>query len=148
MPTAYFIIQTCKMRRVFRFTRYARYYTYIKRNTFQRWYTKNMILVNTDSIPNYKIVKTFGIVKGTVVQTKTVLDELLSKSKYFLIGDLGYCEDVLEASRQESINKMIGEAEKKGANAILNVTMDMNTFGNGSSEILTYGTSVKIKPKD
>ena len=104
-----------------------------------------MILVNIESIPGETITETLGIVKGEVVQSKHVGRDFMAGMKTIVGGEIkGYTEMIREA-RQIATDRMIEEAEKLGADAIINVRFGSSAVMQGAAEIIAYGTAVKLK---
>ncbi len=104
-----------------------------------------MILVNIDYVPNKEIDRSLGIVKGEIVQTKHLGKDFMAGLKTLVGGEIqGYTEMIAEA-RRIATQRMVEEAEKIGADAIVNVRYCSSEIMQGASEILAYGTAVKLK---
>lgn len=103
-----------------------------------------MILVNTDYITG-KELETLSIVKGSTIQSKHLGKDILSGLKTLVGGELtGYVEMVNEA-RAIATRRMVEEAEKLGADAVINIRYTTSSVMQGAAEILSYGTAVKFK---
>ena len=104
-----------------------------------------MILTTTSEIQNYTIIETIGLVSGNMVQSKHVGRDIMAGLKTLVGGEIsGYTEMLIEA-RQQAQERMIKDAVDQGANAILNVRYTTSAIAQGMSELLVYGTAVKIK---
>jgi uncharacterized protein YbjQ (UPF0145 family) len=104
-----------------------------------------MIIVNTDKIEGKKITKTLGLVKGNTIRAKWLGRDIMAGLKQIVGGELkGYTEMMTEA-REQAINRMIGEAKKLKADAIINVRFTSSQVMQSAAEILVYGTAVKLK---
>ena len=104
-----------------------------------------MILTTTSEIQNYTITETIGLVSGNMVQSKHVGRDIMAGLKTLVGGEIsGYTEMLIEA-RQQAQERMIKDAVDQGANAILNVRYTTSAIAQGMSELLVYGTAVKIK---
>lgn len=104
-----------------------------------------MILVNTEYIPNKEIIEVVGMVKGEIVQSKHLGRDFMAGLKTIVGGEIkGYTEMIAEA-RKIATDRMIKEAEKLGADAIVGIRYSSSAVMQGASEILAYGTAVKIK---
>ncbi|MCR5089515.1 MAG: YbjQ family protein [Oscillospiraceae bacterium] len=102
-----------------------------------------MKLVSIDSIPGRKI-EALGIVKGTVVQTKNVGRDFMAGMKTLVGGEIvGYTE-MLNEARQIATKRMVDEAEKLSADAIVGVRYGSSQVMQGAAEVIAYGTAVKI----
>ncbi len=103
-----------------------------------------MILVNTDYISG-KDLETIGLVKGSIIQSKHIGKDIASGLKTLVGGELkGYSEMINEA-RAKATKRMVEEAGKLGADAIVNVRYASSAVMTGAAEILAYGTAVKFK---
>ncbi|MGF1727905.1 YbjQ family protein [Photobacterium nomapromontoriensis] len=103
-----------------------------------------MLLVTTPDIPGTIIKDVVGTVSGNVVQSKHVGRDIMAGFKSIFGGEIrGYTEMLTEA-RQEATRRAIAEAEALGADAIVNVRYTTSAIMQGASEILVYGTAVKL----
>ena len=104
-----------------------------------------MVLVTTDTIPGKKITESLGIVKGEIVQSKHIGKDFLAGMRNIVGGEVrGYTEMIAEA-RSLATERMISEAQKLGADAIIGIRYGSSTITQGAAEILAYGTAVKIE---
>ncbi len=105
----------------------------------------DIIVVTTDSIQGKKIVKTFGLVKGNTIRAKWFGKDIMAGLRNIVGGELKEYTEMLSEAREESINRMINQANKLGANAIINVRFTTSQTMAGAAELLAYGTAVKVK---
>ncbi len=104
-----------------------------------------MILTTTPEIKNHTITETLGLVSGNMVQSKHIGRDIMAGLKTLVGGEIsGYTEMLVEA-RQKAQNRMMDEARALGANAIVNVRYTTSAIAQGMSELLAYGTAVKIE---
>lgn len=103
-----------------------------------------MILVNTDYVSG-KELQTIGLVKGSTIQSKHVGKDILSGLKTLVGGELTAYSDMMNEARVKATKRMVEEAEKLGADAIVNIRYTSSTVMAGAAEILAYGTAVKFK---
>lgn len=104
-----------------------------------------MILVSTEFVANKEVIETLGVVKGEIVQTKHLGRDFMAGLKTIVGGEIkGYTEMMAEA-RNIATNRMIEEAQKLGADAVIGVRYCGSEVMQGASEILAYGTAVKLK---
>jgi uncharacterized protein YbjQ (UPF0145 family) len=102
-----------------------------------------MKLLSIDVIPG-KNYEPLGIVKGTVVQSKNIGRDFMAGMKTLVGGEIkGYTEMLIEA-RQIATKRMVDEAEKMGADAIVGVRYGSSAVMQGAAEIIAYGTAVKF----
>ena len=104
-----------------------------------------MILTTSSELHDGTITETIGIVSGNMVQSKHVGRDIMAGLKTIVGGEIkGYTEMLVEA-RKSAQQRMVDEAENLGADAIVNVRYTTSAIGQGMSELLAYGTAVKIK---
>ena len=104
-----------------------------------------MILTNIDYVPGYAVAESVGLVKGSTIRAKHIGKDILSVFRMLVGGDLKEYGEMIVESRQLSTAKMVAEAEKLGANAIINIRFTTSNVMQGAAEILVYGTAVKIE---
>lgn len=104
-----------------------------------------MIIATTENIAGKSIKETLGIVKGEVVQTKHVGNDIMAGFKTLVGGEVKGYTDMLDQARKTATERMVKEAEKMGADAIVGVRYGSSTVMGGASEMLAYGTAVKLK---
>ena len=104
-----------------------------------------MIITTTDKIPGKEIIETIGLVKGNTARARNVGRDIFAFAKNIVGGEVLEYTKLIAESREQSIDRMKEEAEKVGANAIVCLRFSSTTIGSGISEVLVYGTAVKIK---
>ncbi|EGQ7766968.1 heavy metal-binding domain-containing protein [Vibrio parahaemolyticus] len=103
-----------------------------------------MIYTTTDTIPGKEIAEVRGVVTGNVVQSKHIGRDLMAGLKSIVGGEIrGYTEMMTEA-RDIAIQRMVEQANQKGAEAIVGIRFTTSSIVDGSSEILAFGTAVKL----
>ena len=106
---------------------------------------EKIILSTTDRIPNKTIIVLFGVVKGSTIRARWFGRDIAASFKMIIGGEIkGYTKMISDA-RQEAEDRMIEEAEKLGADAVVNIRYTTSTVMQGAAEILAYGTAVKLK---
>ncbi|MBA7670278.1 hypothetical protein ES703_78423 [subsurface metagenome] len=104
-----------------------------------------MKLANTDFIPGYQIQEVLGLVLGNTVRAKHIGRDIMAGLKSIVGGEIQEYTDMLSDARKEALNRMINEAKKLGADAVINIRfMTSQTMGS-AAELLAYGTAVKLK---
>ncbi len=106
-----------------------------------------MIVTTTDYIPGYEIEEIIGVVMGNTVRAKHIGKDILAGLKNIIGGEIEEYTEMLKDARIEAMNRMINEAKKIGANAVINVRFATSQTMAGAAELLAYGTAVKIKRK-
>ena len=103
-----------------------------------------MILVNTDYISN-KNLETLSLVKGSTIQSKHLGKDILSGLKTLVGGELTAYSEMMNEARAIATKRMVEEAEKLGADGIVNIRYASSAVMSGAAEIIVYGTAVKFK---
>ena len=98
----------------------------------------------TESVAGHIVEESFGIVTGNVVQSKHIGRDIMAALKSLVGGEIkGYSEMLIEA-RNLATERMFEDARMRGANAVVNVRYTTSSIAQGMSEILAYGTAVKL----
>ncbi len=104
-----------------------------------------MIFSTTEAVPGKEISEILGVVTGNVVQSKHIGRDIMAGLKSIVGGEIrGYTEMLTEA-RNVAIERMVQSANEKGADAIVGVRFTTSAIMDGSSELLVFGTAVKLK---
>ncbi|MFA5484731.1 MAG: YbjQ family protein [Candidatus Pacearchaeota archaeon] len=104
-----------------------------------------MIISTTQEIPNKKIKEILGVVKGNTIRTRNVGIDILAGLKNLIGGEVKTYTQMTVQAREEAYNRMINEALKLNADAIVGVRFSTSVVMQGASEMLAYGTAVKLK---
>jgi|TARA_B110000967_G_scaffold182226_1_gene199994 uncharacterized protein YbjQ (UPF0145 family) len=104
-----------------------------------------MIITTTETIPNTDILKILGIARGSTVRAKSAASDFMAGLKNFVGGELNEYTKLQSESREQALKRMVTDGMKLGADAIVNVRLTTSTITQGASEILAYGTAVKLK---
>ena len=103
-----------------------------------------MIVTTMNDIPGYTVDEVFGEVMGLTVRSRNVGSQIGAGLKSILGGELKGMTKALVASREQVRERMIEEAEAKGANAIIAMRFDTSEMGGNWTEICAYGTAVRV----
>ena len=104
-----------------------------------------MIITTMNDIPGYQIEEVFGEVFGLTVRSRNIGSQLGAGLKSILGGELKGMTKALIDSRQQVTERMVEEAEAKGANAIVAMRFDTSEMGQNWTEICAYGTAVRAR---
>ena len=104
-----------------------------------------MIIVNTPSIQNKTIIEVLGIARGSTVRARNVGQDIFAGLKNIIGGEISEYTKLQAQSREQALQRMKDDAERIGANAIVNVRLTTSMVMQGCSEILAYGTAVVVK---
>jgi uncharacterized protein YbjQ (UPF0145 family) len=106
-----------------------------------------MIVVNTETIPGLRIVQIKGIVQGNTVRAKHVGRDIAASFKNLVGGEMAGYTELLTEARREALERMLGQAEQLGANAVLNVRFSTSSVTQGAAELYAYGTAAVVEPE-
>ncbi len=104
-----------------------------------------MILSTLEAVPGKDIVEHLGIVQGSTVRAKHIGRDIAASLKNIVGGELRGYSELLSEARDEAVERMIGQASAKGANAVVNVRFATSSVAQGASEILAYGSAVVVE---
>lgn len=104
-----------------------------------------MIVVTTDTVEGKRIVEVLGLVKGNVVRARHVGRDIVAALRGLVGGEVKEYTQLLSESREHAIARMVQEAEALGANAIVGFRLSTSGVMSGASEILAYGTAVRLE---
>jgi len=106
-----------------------------------------MKLYSIENLPGVKIEEVLGLVMGEVVQSKHLGKDIMAGFKTIVGGEISGYTEMLSEARKIATYRMVQEAEKMGANAIIGIRYGSSEAMQGAAEMLAYGTAVKIKEK-
>jgi len=104
-----------------------------------------IITTTTSKIPNKKVAKILGVVKGNTVRVKNIGKDIGAAFKNMVGGEIGSYTDMTAQARDEAFNRMVNEAIELKADAVINIRFTTSMVMSGASEMLAYGTAVKLK---
>jgi uncharacterized protein YbjQ (UPF0145 family) len=104
-----------------------------------------MLIATTNELPGYTIVEVLGEVMGLTVRSRNVGSQLGASLKSLVGGELRGMTKALTDSRHEVVERMVSEAEAKGADAIVAMRFDTSEMGPNWTEICAYGTAVRAR---
>jgi uncharacterized protein YbjQ (UPF0145 family) len=105
-----------------------------------------MLVATTNDLPGYRIVAHLGLVRGVTVRSRSVIGNIGGSIQSIFGGKLSIYVDLAEAARKEAYELLVAHADEMGANAILAMRYDANEIMEGITEVLAYGTAVKVEP--
>lgn len=103
-----------------------------------------MIITSTEKIPNKEIVEILGIARGSTVRARSIGRDIFAGLKNMVGGEIEEYTQLQAQSREQALQRMIQDAERLGADAVVNVRFQSSMIMQGAAEILAYGTAVKI----
>lgn len=104
-----------------------------------------MIIVTSDGIEGKRIVKTLGLVKGSTIRARHVGRDITASLRSIVGGEITEYTKLMAEAREQAIHRMVEQAEKMGANAIVDTRFVTSMVMSGASELLVYGTAVVVE---
>ncbi len=104
-----------------------------------------MLLSTTDTIEGKKIVKHLGLVKGNTIRARHIGRDIMAGLRNIVGGEISDYTKMMAESREQALDRMIEDAQKLGANAIVQVRFATSMIMQSASEILAYGTAVVVE---
>ena len=100
------------------------------------------MITTAQDIPGYRITKNFGIVRGLIVRSRSVVGNIGASLQTLFGGNITIYSELCEKARGDAHRLMVEHAGQLGANAIIGVRYDANEITDGVTEVLAYGTAV------
>ncbi len=104
-----------------------------------------MLLTTTDTIEGKKIVKTLGLVRGNTIRARHIGNDIMAGLKNIVGGEISNYTKMMAESREQALDRMIEEAQGKGANAVIQMRFATSMIMTSAAEILAYGTAVIVE---
>ena len=107
---------------------------------------KNKLIITTgNEVPNKKVNLILGLVQGSTVRSRNIGRDIGAGFQSIIGGEVKTYTEMTKNAREEAYNRMVNEANKLGADAIIGVRFTTSMIMTGASEMLAYGTAVKLK---
>ena len=104
-----------------------------------------MLMSNLETMPGYRITQHLGLVSGNTIRAKHVGRDIMAGLKNIVGGEIKGYTELLSEARNEAIARMVGAAEKLGANAVVNVRLSTSAVMAAAAELFAYGTAVVVE---
>ena len=104
-----------------------------------------MIVTTSDAIEGKRVKRVIGLVKGNTVRARFFVKDIIAGIRNMVGGEISEYTQLLAQAREQAIDRMIEDAEKKGANAVVAMRFTTSSVMAAASEILAYGTAVEIE---
>ena len=106
-----------------------------------------MIITPGSSIAGFRVVKTFGLVRGNTVRARNIGRDLLAVLKNMIGGEIEEYSKLMGESRDQALDRMSANAAELGANAVIDMRFMTSFIMGAASEILAYGNAVYVEPE-
>lgn len=104
-----------------------------------------MIKTTTETIPNREIIEILGVARGSTVRARNIGRDIFAGLKNIVGGEIEEYTKLQAQSREQALERLEQDANKMGADALINIRLTTSMVMQGCSEILAYGTAVKLK---
>lgn len=103
-----------------------------------------MILSTTFEVNRYQVTEILGLVKGNTIRARNIGRDIMAKLRAIIGGEVRDYTKMMAEAREQSLDRMVAEAESLGADAVIGVRFSTSSLMQGAAELLAYGTAVKI----
>lgn len=104
-----------------------------------------MIVTTMNDLPGYKVVEVKGLVRGVIVRSRSVVGNVGAAVQSLFGGDITIFTKLADEARQHAYDRMVQHAREMGADAIIAMRYDANEITDGITEVLAYGTAVRVE---
>ena len=104
-----------------------------------------MMIATTETIAGREVVETLGLVRGATVRSKHIGTDIMAGLRNVVGGEMKGYSSMLAGAREQALDRMADEARRLGADAIVGFRMETSSIMSGASEILAYGTAVRLR---
>jgi len=104
-----------------------------------------MEFVTTDTVPGSEIEESLGIARGNTVKARNVGRDITQSIRNITGGELTAYSELLSDARDEALERMAEDARSMDADAVVNVRMESSAIAKGGSEVIAYGTAVRLE---
>lgn len=106
------------------------------------------LTTTTFDLPGYRVAKSFGVVRGIIVRSRSVVGNFGASIQAIFGGNITLYTDLCERARDDAFNLMLTHAGQLGANAVVGVRYDATEIAPGITEVLCYGSAVFVEKAD
>mgnify|MGYP001178419265 CR=1 FL=1 len=104
-----------------------------------------MIVVTSEQIAGKRVVKTLGLCRGNTIRARHIGKDIIAGLRTLVGGEISEYSKLIAESREQSIDRMVTEAEDLGANAIFAARFTTSVMTGGAAELLAVGTAVVVE---
>lgn len=108
---------------------------------------QSKMITTTFELPKYKVVNQMGIVRGITVRSRSIVGNIIGGIHSLFGGNITVYTQLCETAREEAFELMVKHAEQLGTNAIIGMRYDATEVMAGLTEVLCYGTAVRVEPE-
>ena len=104
------------------------------------------LTTTTFELPGYRIKRNFGVVRGIVVRSRSIVGTIGAGLQTIVGGNISLFSKLCEQTRSDAFEQMLQQAGALGANAVIGTRYDATEIMQGVTEVLSYGTAVEVEP--
>ncbi len=104
-----------------------------------------MIVTTSDKIKGREIKQTIGLVKGSTIRARHLGRDIMASLRGMVGGEIGEYTQMMAEAREQALQRMIEDAEKNGANAVVGMRFGTSMIMQNAAEVLAYGTGVVLE---
>ncbi len=104
-----------------------------------------MIVVTSEQIEGKTVAKTVGLVKGSTIRARHLGRDIMAGLRGLVGGEISEYTKMMAQAREEALQRMIEDAESKGANAVVSMRLGTSMVMQNAAEVVAYGTGVVLK---
>ncbi|MEM9756866.1 MAG: YbjQ family protein [Pseudomonadota bacterium] len=104
-----------------------------------------MLILTSETVPGRDVAEALGLVRGSTVRAKHIGSDIVAGLRNIVGGEVKEYASLLAGAREQAVDRMVDEARGLGADAIVAVRMQTSTIQQGASEVLAYGTAVRLR---
>jgi uncharacterized protein YbjQ (UPF0145 family) len=108
-------------------------------------HVESMMVTTSQELPGYRIVRNYGIVRGIIVRSRSLLGSIGAGLQTIIGGNITILTELCENTREEAYELMMQHAAEHGANAVIAMRYDATEIMQGVTEVLSYGTAVQVE---
>ena len=105
-----------------------------------------MMIVTTEGVAGHRVSETLGLVRGATVRAKHIGTDIMAGLRNVVGGEMKGYSSMLAGAREQALDRLAEQARAMGADAVVGLRMETSAIMNGASEIVAYGTAVRLAP--
>jgi len=106
---------------------------------------ESKLVTTAFDLPGYRTVENLGLVRGIVVRSRSIVGNIGAALQTIVGGNITIYTELCEKARQDAFRLLLEHAAELGANAVIGVRYDANEVAQGVTEVLAYGTAVRVE---
>lgn len=102
------------------------------------------MITTSINLEGYKVIENLGVVRGITVRSRSIVGNFVGGLQTIFGGNISIYKELCERARADAFIELMQHADQTGANAIINMRYDANDVMTGVTEVLAYGTAVRV----